>query len=82
MVGRVLRSCKGFVLVGTRLASTGGEDDADDEAIESKSFGKDEDENHAHKQLWLLSIGPAEEAKRKTEPNHYLSSVQIKGGYL
>jgi hypothetical protein len=47
------------------LASTGGEDDADNEAVESKSFGKDEDEDHAHEQFWLLSVGPAEEAKRK-----------------
>jgi hypothetical protein len=62
------------------LAGTGGEDDADDEAVESKSFGEDEDEDHAHKQLWLLRIGPVEEAKKKIGSNHYLNRLQIKGG--
>lgn len=47
-------------LICTGLASTGWKDDADDEAVEGKRFGKDKDEDHAHKQLWLLSICPAE----------------------
>jgi hypothetical protein len=61
----VLVSREGFLLIGAGLASTGGGDDADDKAIESKSFSKDEDEDHSHEQLWLLCIGPAEEAKIK-----------------
>ena len=28
-----------------------------DQAVESQSFGENEDQNHAHKQLWLLGIG-------------------------
>ena len=56
---------QGLVLVGAGLACTGGEDDADNEAVQSKGFRKDEDEDHAHKQLWLLRVGPAEEAKAR-----------------
>ena len=47
-------------LVGAGLAGTRGEDDADDEAVQGKSFGKDEDEDHADEQLGLLCVGPAE----------------------
>jgi len=41
------------------LASTRREDDANNKAIESQSFGKDEDEDHSNKKLWLLSVGSA-----------------------
>jgi hypothetical protein len=40
------------------LASAGWQDDADDEPIESKRFGKNEDEDHTHEQLWLLGVRP------------------------
>lgn len=45
-------------LIRTRLASAGWQDDADDEPIESKRFGKNEDEDHTHEQLWLLGVRP------------------------
>ncbi len=48
--------CNG--LVGARLAGAGGEDDADDEAVEAKRLGEDEDEDHADEQLGLLRVGP------------------------
>jgi hypothetical protein len=47
-------------LIGTRLASTRGEDDTHDETVQSKSFREDEDVDHAHKQLWLLCVCPEE----------------------
>jgi len=46
------------------LASTRGEDDTDDETVQSKSFREDEDEDHAHKQLWLLCVRPEEETSQ------------------
>merc|ERR1719333_1871671 len=39
------------------LSSSGGHDEADDEAVEAQGLCKDEDEDHAHEQAWLLSIG-------------------------
>lgn len=63
-------------LIGTRLASARGEDDTDDETVQSKSFREDEDEDHAHKQLWLLCICPEEE----TSPNKLRMSTYCKQG--
>jgi hypothetical protein len=45
-------------LVCSGLTSTRRQDDTDNEAIQCKRFGKDEDEDHAHEQFWLLSIRP------------------------
>ena len=50
-------------LIRPGLASTGWKDDANNETIEGKRFGKDKDEDHAHKQLWLLSVRPAQKNK-------------------
>lgn len=49
------------LLIGARLASTRREDDTDNETIQSKSFCEDKNQNHAHKQLWLLCVRPGEE---------------------
>jgi len=51
-------STSGTRLVCTGLAGAGWEDDADNETIEGKRFGENEDEDHAHEQLRLLSVGP------------------------
>lgn len=51
-------------LIRSRLARTRREDDTNNQAIQSKSFCKDKDEDHAHEQLWLLRIGPAEEVNQ------------------
>ena len=45
-------------LVCTRLAGARGEQDSNDETVESKSFGEDQDEDHADEQLGLLRVGP------------------------
>lgn len=50
-------------LVCTGLAGTGRQDDANDETIEGERLGKDEDEDHAHEQLWLLSVCPVENSE-------------------
>ena len=50
-------------LICTGLAGTGWKDDADDETVEGKRFGENKDEDHAHKQLWLLSVRPAQKNK-------------------
>ena len=54
-------------LVGAGLAGARGEDDADDEAVQGKGFGKDEDEDHADEQLGLLRVGPAEKVKGQNQ---------------
>lgn len=63
----VLLSCKRLLLISARLASTGREDDTDNETVQGKSFRKDKDEDHADEQLWLLRIGPAEDVKEKNQ---------------
>ena len=51
-------STSGTRLVCTGLPGAGWEDDAYDETVEGECFGKNEDEDHAHEQLRLLSVGP------------------------
>lgn len=46
-------------LVSSRLTRTRRKDDPNNEAIEGKSFSKDEDENHPYKQFGLLCVGSA-----------------------
>ena len=45
-------------LICTRLPGARGEQDSNDETVESESFGEDEDEDHADEQLGLLRVGP------------------------
>jgi len=45
-----------FILLGSGLASTGGEDDANNETIQRQRLSKDENENHSYEKLWLLGI--------------------------
>jgi hypothetical protein len=52
-------------LIGTRLASTRGEDDSNNETVQSKGFREDEDQNHPHKQLGLLRVCPEETNQNK-----------------
>lgn len=73
---RVLLACKRFVLVGAGLAGTRGEDDADNEAVQGKGFGKDEDEDHSDEQLGLLCVGPAEEVKQQNQISTSTTSRQ------
>jgi len=42
----------------TATAGLAGEDDANDEAVQSERLGKDEDEDHADEELWLLRVSP------------------------
>lgn len=45
-------------LLRPRLTSSRGENDADNETIQRKCFSKNENQNHADKELWLLCVGP------------------------
>lgn len=47
-------------LICSGLASTGGEDDANNEAIQCQCLSKDENENHSNKKLRLLCISSEE----------------------
>lgn len=57
---KVLRESitKLIFLVCTRLPCSGRENNPHNETVQSKSFSKDEDKDHANKELWLLCIGP------------------------
>lgn len=59
-----MASRSGWRLVRTWLASAGWKDDADDEAVEGERLGENEDEDHAHEQLGLLRVCPAEDIKQ------------------
>lgn len=51
-------------LVSSRLPGAGRQDDAHDQPVQSKRLGEDQDQDHAHEQLRLLRIGPADTATR------------------
>merc|ERR1719183_1364997 len=60
-----------FAKAGSSLfAGRRGDDETNDEAIEAQSLCKDEDEDHAHKELWVACIRPhtrvADNANGKT----------------
>jgi hypothetical protein len=46
-------------LLSSRLTSSGGENDANNETIKGQCFSKDENEDHTNKKLWLLGISSA-----------------------
>lgn len=47
------------LLVRSGLTSSRREDDANNKAIESQRFSKNENEDHPNEKLWLLCIGSA-----------------------
>lgn len=51
-----LQATGNFILISSGLASTGREDDANNESIQCQRLSKDENENHPNKKLWLLGI--------------------------
>lgn len=43
--------------LGSARGTAGGENDADDEAVQGERLGENEDKDHAGKQLGLLRVG-------------------------
>ena len=60
-------------LLCTGLASSGRKDDSHNETVESKCFSKNEDKNHTHEQLWLLSISPENNPTKSVKKRYHLT---------
>lgn len=51
-----LQATINFILLSSGLASTGGEDDANNKTIQCQRLSKDENENHSNEKFRLLGI--------------------------
>ena len=53
-------------LICTGLAGAGREDDAHNETVKGERFSENEDEDHAHEQLRLLSVRPEIKIRKRS----------------